>query len=389
MPVIGENDNSSSMSPLEGLDTRRAQDLVTSRSPLLPVEILEQILQPRWKRCEDSHTWKEMANVMLSCSLASRTLYAIARANLYNDIRLVPSQLKSLRLFLRTVCEDFGGHCPAQALHFRQGPLAYQHGQGKEHTMLAEEIISCCTELRYLELEGGRYSLQFTSGRSLPEYPYLKKLKVSGLDLHFLAPLLPRLLNLESFEARSCDCSRGLVVLEEHLPPSFKLSTLSISHTRLSRDQCKWLFAPSSQSIESLKVQEVGASLGYLADIMGGFVKKLHISHLYYRQAISGFVNLQSLRIGEFNLHTDTLRDDMQSSLKTFAFNWSRETIECDVPELLRCSWQPSLQSLDIYQSPTVNVENFSHETRQLLIAINNNLIEPCAARDIQINWLP
>src|SRR5882757_6899762 len=167
------------------------QDLITSPPPLLPVEILEQILQPQWKRCEDSHTWKEMANTMLSCSLASRTLYAIARANLYNDVRL-PSRLKSLRLFLRTVRESFGGHCPAHAFHFMQALPLDRREQAKEYAM---EIISCCTELRYLEINGACHPLQFTSGRSLPEYPFLRKLKVSGLDLHFLAPLLPCLRN--------------------------------------------------------------------------------------------------------------------------------------------------------------------------------------------------
>ncbi|OJA18080.1 hypothetical protein AZE42_09065 [Rhizopogon vesiculosus] len=358
------------------------QDLIISPPPLLPVEILEQILQPQWKRCEDSDTWKEMANIMLSCSLASRTLYAIARANLYNDIRL-PYELKSLCLFLRTLRENFGGHCPAHALHFVQDLFWRRHEQAKEYTMLAEEIISCCTELRYLEFEGARHPLQFTSGRSLPEYPSLKKLKVSGLDLHFLAPLLPRLRNLESFEVLGCHSICNLV--KEHLPPSFKLLTLSISRTRLSRDQCKWLFASSFQSIESLNVQELDAGLGSLADVMGGFVKKLHISRLRDRQTISGFVNLQSLRIGEFDLYTRTLLDGMQSSLKTFAFNWSRKAIQRDVPELIRCNWQPSLQSLDIYHCPIVSISN---ETRQQLIGIDN-LIKPCAARGIQINWLP
>ncbi|OAX41402.1 hypothetical protein K503DRAFT_502344 [Rhizopogon vinicolor AM-OR11-026] len=361
------------------------QHPVTSPSPLLPVEILVLILQPQWKRCEDIITWNDMVNVMLSCSLALRTLYAIARANLYNDIRL-PSRLKSLRLFLRTVRESFGGHCPAHALHVIQDMLWDRCEPAKKYAMLAEEIISCCTELRYLELED-RYSPQFTSGRSLPEYPYLKRLKVCGLNIHFLAPLLPRLRNLESFEVIHCHSSCDLV--EEHSPPSFKLLTLSISRARLSRDQCKWLFASSSQSIKSLKVQEVGASLGSLADVMGAFVKKLHINHLHDCQAISGFVNLQSLRIDEFDLHMDTLRDNMQSSLKTFAFNWSRKTIQHNVPQLLRCNWQPSLQSLDIYHSPTVMVENISDEARQRLVAINNHLIEPCAARGIQINWLP
>jgi len=176
--------------------------------------------------------------------------------------------------------------------------------------------------------------------------------------------------------------------VEEHSQPSFKLLTLSISRASLSRDQCKWLLASSSQSIESLKVQEVGASLASLADVMGGFVKKLHINRLHDPQAISGFVNLQSLRIDEFDLYTDTLRDNMQSSLKTFAFNWSRKTIQHNMPVLLRCNWQPSLQSLDIYHSPTVNVEDVGDKTRQRLVAINNHLIEPCAARGIQINWL-
>ncbi|OAX41403.1 hypothetical protein K503DRAFT_502369 [Rhizopogon vinicolor AM-OR11-026] len=246
------------------------------------------------------------------------------------------------------------------------------------------EIISCCTELRYLEINGARHPLQFTSGRSLPEYPFLRKLKVSGLDLHFLAPLLPCLRNLESFEVLGCHSSCDLV--KEHLPPSFKLLTLSISHTELSRDQCKWLFASSSKSIESLNVQEVGASLGSFADVMGSFVKKLHINRLLDRQVISGFANLQSLRI---DLYTDSLRHNVQSPLKTFAFSWSRKAIQHNVPQLLRCNWQPSLQSLDIYHSPTVNVENISDETRQRLVAINNHLIEPCAARGIQINWLP
>ncbi|OJA18083.1 hypothetical protein AZE42_09061, partial [Rhizopogon vesiculosus] len=302
MPVIGENDSSSSMSPLEGLETK--QDLVTSHLPLLPVEILDQILQPQWKQCEDINTWREMANVMLSCSLTSRTLHTIARACLYNDIRLY--RHNSLCLFLRTVRESFGGHCPAHALHFVQVLPSDHHWWAKQYAMLAEEIISCCTELRYLEFNGARDFRQFTSGRSLPEYPFLKKLEVSDLSLHFLAPLLPRFRNLESFEVLRCDSRCDLV--KEHLPPSFKLLTLSISHTRLSRDQCKWLFASSSQSIESLEVHGADESLGPLADVMGGFVKKLHTSHFHDRQVIPRF------------------RDNMQSSLKTFAFSWSRET---------------------------------------------------------------
>ncbi|OAX33024.1 hypothetical protein K503DRAFT_560269 [Rhizopogon vinicolor AM-OR11-026] len=177
------------------LETR--QDLITSRPPLLPVEIPEQILQPQWKRCEDINTWNDMANVMISCSLPSRTLYAIARANLYNDIRL-PSQLKSLRLFLCTVRENFCGHCPAHALHFMHGPSCWKDENVKKYATLAQEIVTCCTALRYLEAD--RFPLRFTCGTFIPEYPHLKKLEVIG-PVQFLPPLLHRIRNLKSFDA--------------------------------------------------------------------------------------------------------------------------------------------------------------------------------------------
>ncbi|KAG0695947.1 hypothetical protein DFH29DRAFT_1083155 [Suillus ampliporus] len=104
-----------------------SQNLATSISPFLPAEILALVLEPQWKRSEDRKTWREMANILLSCR-----------------------------------------------------------------------------ELRYLA--GDHNPLDFASDTSLPEYPYLKKLKVHGQDIHLLAPLLRRLYNLESLELLWGNC---------------------------------------------------------------------------------------------------------------------------------------------------------------------------------------
>ncbi|OJA13122.1 hypothetical protein AZE42_07520 [Rhizopogon vesiculosus] len=161
-----------------------------------------------------------------------------------------------------------------------------------------------------------RFPLRFTCGTFISEYPRLKKLEVIGLELQFLPPLLHCIRNLESFEVLQCD---GCNLVGRHLPPSFKLLIVSISQTMISPSQCKWLFPPSCQSIESLEVQEVSACLTSLANVIGRFVKKLHIKRVVCwttttsdRETvavISGFVNLRSLRIDGPDLPTEILHD--------------------------------------------------------------------------------
>ncbi|KAG1748548.1 hypothetical protein EDB19DRAFT_1904896 [Suillus lakei] len=138
---------------------------------------------------------------------------------------------------------------------------------------------------------------------SLPEYPYLRELIVSGQNFHLLAPLLLRLSILESFEI--LQSHNGGDLLEHFSPPPFKLSTLSISQTEPSPGLCKWLES-SSQSIECLGVQEIGVSLGHLAKVIGGFVQKVHVKILVDSiadsdsetiSALFGFAGLRRLRV--------------------------------------------------------------------------------------------
>lgn len=364
-----------------------SQHPVASLSPFLPAEILGLILQPRWKQREDRETWKKIVNVLLSCSLVSRAWYHAARAVLYQDIRL--SQVNSLRLLLCTVRERFGGHCPAHTLQFMyRSPHQRNQQQPKEYATLAGEIVACCPGLRYLAGECG--SLCFTSNMSLPEYPYLRELKVSGQDLHLLAPLLSRLCNLKSFEV--LQSHNGDDLLEHFSPPRFKLLTLSISQTELSPGLCKWLES-SSQSIERLEVQEIGVSLGHLAKVMGGFVKKVHVkivvdsiadSDSETISALYGFAGLRRLRVDGSKIDKERLLD-LRLSLETFTFSEDVLSMRT-VLTLLHANWQPSLQSLDVYRMPMSIY--FSEQWIATAAEYRNELHNACAARGIQLNWL-
>ncbi|KAG1818550.1 uncharacterized protein BJ212DRAFT_1346187 [Suillus subaureus] len=355
---------------------------VTSLSPFLPAEILALILQPRWKRCEDRKTWKKIVNVLLSCSLVSRAWCQAARVVLYQDIRLFRSN--SLRLLLCTVRERFGGHCPTHTLQFMDRSMR----QSKVHTTLAAEIVACCPELRYLAGEYG--SLCFTSNMSLPEYPYLRGLKVSEQNLHLLAPLLSRLCNLESFEM--FQGRDGDDLLEHFPPPRFKLSTLSISYTELSPGLCKWLES-SSQSIECLVVEGISASLGHLAKVIGGFVKKVHVktvgfytinSDLETISSLSGFAGLRRLRVDGQMINKECLLN-LQLSLETLTFSEDFASMRT-VLALLRTNWQPSLQSLDVYRM-TMSIY-YSEEWIAATAEYRGELHSVCAARGLQLNWL-
>ncbi|KAG1842988.1 hypothetical protein DFJ58DRAFT_805196 [Suillus subalutaceus] len=379
--MIGEdNDSPSLVEPGSGHP-------VTSLSPLLPAEILLLILQPGWKRCEDRETWKEIVNVLLSCTLVSRAWYEAARAVLYQDIRL--SQVNSLRLFLSTVRERFGGHCSARSLQFMYcSPHRRNKKQPKEYATLAGEIVACCPELRYLAGECG--SLCFTNNMSLPEYPYLRELKVSGQNLHLLAPLLSRLCNLKSFEM--LQSHNGDDLLEHFSPPRFKLSTLSISQTELSPGLCKWLES-SSQSIECLEVQEIGVSLSHLAKVIGGFVKKVHVkivvdsiadSDSETISALFGFAGLRRLRVDGSKINKERLLD-LRLSLETFTFSEDILSMRT-VLALLHVNWQPSLQSLNVYRMPMSIY--FSEQWIATAAEYRDVLHSVCAARGIQLNWL-
>lgn len=320
-------------------------------------------------------------NVLLRSSLVSRAWYEAARAVLYQHIRL--SRINSLRLLLCTVRERFGGHCPTHTLQF-----IHQWPQSKEYATLAGEIVACCPELRYLAGECG--SLCFTSNMSLPEYPYLRELKVSGQNLHLLAPLLSRVCNLESFEM--LQSRNGDDLLEHFLPPRFKLSTLSISQTKLSAGLCKWLES-SSQSIECLVVQEVGASLGHLAKVIGGSVKEVHVKILVNSiahgdsetiSALSGFAGLRRLRVDGSTFDKECLLD-LQSSLEAFTFSEDISSMRTMLT-LLHANWQPSLQSLDVYRMPMSIY--YSEEWIAAVAEYRDELHSVCAARGIQLNWL-
>ncbi|KAG2344475.1 hypothetical protein BDR05DRAFT_188806 [Suillus weaverae] len=379
--IIGEDhDNPSLVEPGSGHP-------VTSLSPFLPAEILALILQPRRKRCEDREAWREIVNVLLSCTLVSRAWYEAARAVLYQDIRL--SRVNSLRLLLCTVRERFGGHCPAHTLQFMYcSPHRRYKKQPKEYTTLAGEIVACCPELRYLSGDCG--SLCFTSNMSLPEYPYLRELKVSGQNLHLLAPLLSRLCNLESFEV--LQSYNGDDLLKHFSPPRFKLLTLSLSQTELSPGLCKWLQF-SSQSIECLEVQEIGTSLGHLAKVIGGFVKKVHVkivvdsiadSDSETISALFGFAGLRRLRVDGSKIDKERLLD-LQLSLETFTFSEDILSMRT-VLTLLHTNWQPSLRSLDVYRMPMSIY--FSEQWIATAAEYRDELHSACAARGIQLNWL-
>ncbi|KAG1718375.1 hypothetical protein EDB19DRAFT_1984693 [Suillus lakei] len=399
--IIGES-NSLLVTP--GSDSH----LVTSpsSSPLLPAEILALIL--RWDRCEEIEAWREMVNTMVSCSLVSKAWYEAARAVLFQDIRLY--NLESLRLLLRTVRERFGGHCPAHALHLSY-PWLYLGP--REHVMefraLASEFVACCSKLRHIEGHNG--TLNFSSETSLPEYPHLKKLTVSSQYLHLLAPLLHRACNLKSFEVR-WGCSGDKLLEHCSPPPSFNLSTLSISQTELSASECKWLFALSFQSIESLEVDDVDVSLCYLAEIIGGFVKNLYIrradrdfigSRGIKIISLSGFTSLRRFCVDEWDPRWALVGDNLPSSLETFAIPFCMKVVT-NVVNLLRSNWQPSLQSLDVYgipldvhESPLGAYESPYYELRPLDFLqslqlmdrwLRDELQRVCVARGIRSNWL-
>ncbi|KAG1882750.1 hypothetical protein F4604DRAFT_351384 [Suillus subluteus] len=329
------NDNPSLVEPGSG-------HLVTSLSPFLPAEILALILQPRSKWYEGRKAWRKIVNVLLSCSLVSRAWYEAARAVLYHDIRLF--RINSLRLLLCTVHERFGGHCPTHTLQFmHHEPHRCNKKHPQEHATLAGELVACCPELRYLA--GGHGSLCFTSNMSLPEYPYLRELKVFWQNIHTLAPLLSRSCNLESFEI--FQGRNGDDLLEHFSLPRFKLSTLSISRTELSPGLCKWLES-GSQSIECLVVWGIGASLGHLAKVIGGSVKNVHVKIMVNSDsetisALSGFAGLRRLRVDGSNLDEERLLN-LQLSLKAFTFSENVPSMRT-VLALLHTNWQPSLQS--------------------------------------------
>lgn len=383
--------------------------LVTSpsSSPFLPAEILALIL--RWDRCGGRKAWRKMANIMLSCSLVSKAWYEAARVVLFKDIRLC--EVESVRLLLRTVRESFGGHCPAHVLHLSY-PWLHLRLLEKVHEFrtLATEFVACCPELRHIEGHNG--TLNFSSDTSLPEYPHLKKLTVSSQYLHLLAPLLHRARNLKSFEM--CQ-GRSDDTLLEHCspPPGFNLSTLTIPHTELSASECKWLFASSFQSIESLEVKDVGVSLGYLAEVIGGSVKNLYIRRAAMNfigsrgikiMTLSGFTSLRRFRVDEWDPRWELVGDNLPSSLETLAIPFSMGVIT-NVMKLLRSNWQPSLQSLDVseilldvseilmdaYEGPYESDSplDFLQSSQSMDHWLRDELQRVCAARGIQPNWLP
>ncbi|KAG0703742.1 hypothetical protein DFH29DRAFT_415230 [Suillus ampliporus] len=359
-----------------------SQDPITSHSPPLPAEILSLILESQFSSpLITTEAWREIIDVLLSCSLVSKPWGEVAGEVLYRCIRLF--QFESLRLLVRTVrSKNFGGHCPARALYFKpQFSLSGNHTrQLKKFSTFAAEIVACSPKLIYLRADCD--TLRFTSTISLPKYPYLEKVKVSGQDLSLLAPLLHHLSNLQSFEMLR---SHGDGDLLEccFMQPNFKLSALSISQTELSPGLCKWLFASSSKSIESLEVQEVGESLGHLVEVIGGSVKQLHLKNIMLEDSLktlktlSGFTSLRRLRISGWQFDPQPLRN-LQSSLESFA-------ISCDaipsVLPLLQSNWQHSLQSLDVYPEAVISMAQF-------LDFFYKPLQEACDTRGIQVNRL-
>lgn len=329
-----------------------------------------------------------MVDVLLNCSLVSKAWYEAARVVLYQDIRL--SRVNSLRLLLCTVRERFGGYCPAHTLQFMYcSPHRLNKKQSKEYATLAGEIVACCPELRYLAGDCG--SLYFTSNMPLPKYPYLRELKVSGQDLYLIAPLLSRLCNLESFEM--LQSHNGDDLLECFSPPHFKLLTLSISQTELSPGLCKWLES-SLKSIKCLEVQEIGMSLCHLAKVIGGLVKEVHVKIMVDSiadsdsetiSALFGFAGLRRLRIDGSKINKERLLD-LRLSLETFTFSEDILSMRT-VLALLRMNWQPSLRSLDVYRMPMSIY--FSEQWIATAAEYRDELHSTCAARGIQLNWLP
>ncbi|OAX41404.1 hypothetical protein K503DRAFT_502386 [Rhizopogon vinicolor AM-OR11-026] len=174
----------------------------------------------------------------MPCSAAVSALHTIARAYLYNDIRLY--QHNTPHLFLRTVRESFGGHCPAHALHLKCDRLTWGYEDAEGYSRLAGEIITCCTKLRYLE--GDHWGLRYAcaSGSSLPEYPYLKKLKVFSLNFWILPPLLSRF-NLHT------------QILREGVPSSLETFAFSWYRTTVQhevRKLLRWNWQPSLWSLD-------------------------------------------------------------------------------------------------------------------------------------------
>ncbi|KAG2101116.1 uncharacterized protein F5147DRAFT_655441 [Suillus discolor] len=211
----------------------------------------------------------------------------------------------------------------------------------REFSKLAGTIVVRCPKLIYLT--GDHSTLRFTNTRVPHKYPFLTGLKVSGQDLQLLAPLLVQLFNLEFFEMHQ-SYGDGDALGHSFSPPTFKLSNISISQT-------------DSQTIESLEVQEVGSGLCHLIEVIGDFVKKLHIKQLFDMivrsdlgaiKALYGLPRLRSLRIDGQSFKTEPLLN-LQSSLETFAFS---NAVARNVQARLESGWQPSLRSLDMYCGP-------------------------------------
>ncbi|KAG1855863.1 hypothetical protein C8R48DRAFT_776233 [Suillus tomentosus] len=353
----------------------RRQDPIAS-SPHLPTEILFRILilQPLVTQWTCPNACREMMNILLRCCRVSKAWCEVAREILYRCIPL--TQAKSLRLLLRTVfSERFDGICPARALHFSP-----RFSTPRPDEMQLREFAELAGTIVLPALHQHKASPQILTG-----------LRVSRQDLQLLAPLLVQLSNLEFFEMHQSH-GDGDALGHSFSPPTFQLSSISISQTELSPSLCKWLFSSSSQTIESLEVQEVGASLRHLIEVIGDFVKKLHIKQMFDMivrsdldaiKALSGLPRLQSLRIDGRCFKIEPLLN-LQSSLETFAFS---NAVARNVQARLESGWQPSLRSLDMYCGPGlltllpwIPTTTEQKEVRELAMA--------CAVRGIKLNTM-
>ncbi|KAG1729367.1 hypothetical protein EDB19DRAFT_121900 [Suillus lakei] len=140
-------------------------------------------------------------------------------------------------------------------------------------------------------------------------------------------------------------------VLDYFPPPSFALSTLSVSHSKLTPSLYKWFFASSVQMVEFLEVHTVvGASL------RGTCLRTLEVE-LYITSEVdnvlddetiiaglSGFTGLRTRHIdlwGRVNFWVPMYNHRWRHSFTILDI--------CNVASMLESNWQPSLRSADVY----------------------------------------
>ncbi|KAG1855868.1 hypothetical protein C8R48DRAFT_675194 [Suillus tomentosus] len=101
--------------------------------------------------------------------------------------------------------------------------------------------------------------------------------------------------------------------------------------------------------------------------------------------ALFGFAGLRRLRVDGLKIDKERLLD-LRLSLEIFTFSEDILSMRT-VLALLHMNWQPSLRSLDVYRMQ-MSID-FSEQWIATAAEYRDELHSTCAARGIQLNWLP